>query len=289
MRKITLEELKSFNPSKETLDFFTRNHMELFDFERIDEISCDYRGFKAWIKKRLNSEYKYDKHNRVISCMSPDKHLDEYSYDDNGNKALHISSDGKGKSYTYDAHNRLVFLKNAEGRTEEYSYDECNNIISAKINDRHTLHYTYDKNNNKLSCENDMSKQRVEYTYDENNNKISCKDPWGVSAIMEYDKDNRMVSCKHSDKHTEEYTYDENNNVISINTHDGKITEYKITYADGTIKDIVETVVNIEGDLRWENNESRIKEIENILYTKNKEIHYLTKELNKLLETYPQV
>jgi len=84
MRKVTLEEFKSWNPTEELLEFFIINNFDNFDFDMIDNIGMDDGWYIRDLSELSKVKRKFDVHGKIIREEYPDmvflNHYDKHGY-----------------------------------------------------------------------------------------------------------------------------------------------------------------------------------------------------------------
>ncbi|MGE5474544.1 MAG: S8 family serine peptidase [Ignavibacteriales bacterium] len=198
------------------------------------------------------TQYSYDKNNRLISTQDAEGHITSQAYDNAGN--IKSKTDGRGKTsnYGYNELNRLVSVTNASSETTTYTYDLNNNMLTQKDGKNNISYYEYNCVNKLIgridaggrtgtegSYEYNSAKTET-YTYFADGSLATKVDRNGKTTNYTYDSHGKMLS-ESIGTLSVTYTYDNNGNQLTMTDSTGTTTrEY-----DELNRTISKTVPNI--------------------------------------------
>ena len=177
------------------------------------------------------TNYKYDKMDRITRVIGRDGMATVYTYDENGNRETATFANGVVVTYAYDTLNRLLVQKTVDSTGEliaQYKYTLGKNGERTKASEKSstgTAETTYEYDGaGRLTGEQTVSVDAdgkettagYAYKYDEAGNRISktVKGDTTITTEYTYNSRNQLVSEKTNGQETI-YTYDANGNLLN--------------------------------------------------------------------------
>ncbi|MCO1604046.1 DNRLRE domain-containing protein [Desulfosporosinus nitroreducens] len=171
------------------------------------------------------TDYSYDKIERLTSVSLPTAEEVTYVYDQLGRKSKLIYPDGKYVKYTYDALDRITSATDWEGQKTLYSYDANGRRIETVLPNGAKVSYSYDENDQLIKLENKGSDDSIissfEYGYDQAGNitqEIQTQTGSVYTRTYTYDAADEVIGfTEQSDQElkTYSYTYDKTGNRLT--------------------------------------------------------------------------
>ena len=163
------------------------------------------------------TQYFYDKMNRVTEIISADGKRVQYAYNESGLLSEITYADGKSVQYEYDLNDRLTKVVDRNGEETEYSYDALGRLLCTLRPNGTKTTYTYNIRGNLNTLEN----------LDEAGNVLS-------NFSYEYDEQGYITKeAQKSESQTvvRQYTYTDAGELLKFTEKEGmKSASYEYTY-----------------------------------------------------------
>ncbi|THF72581.1 RHS repeat-associated core domain-containing protein, partial [Cohnella fermenti] len=220
-RGLNLSEITDGNGHHTRYSYDSRNLLlEKKVVETDDRVAYTYdpNGNRAsMIDESGNTEYVYDKKDRLTRIVKDGTDQIVYTYDAVGNVETVTDKTGFVTRYTYDKASRMETVL-AAGKMTTYSYDKNGNRESIRYEGGVKETYAYDRTNRLLKLRNINSEgtllSEYSYTYDGAGRQTSKTDSYGKTSYS-YDNAGRIQKVEAPGK-TTVYTYDNNGNRESL-------------------------------------------------------------------------
>lgn len=150
---------------------------------KIEQVSLVYTSYGTTYP--VNTKWKYDRMNRVISQIDADRKETQYEYSWTGKRETIRKPDGKFISYAHDFLDR-------EDRLATLGAD---------------YYYTYDKLGRVIRIWDELTQEQMLRTYDARGNMLSETLKNGLTINRTYDSENRVTSLVYPDGSSVRYIY----------------------------------------------------------------------------------
>jgi len=215
------------------------DYVDIFDEKRVERVSTDLsdKSFSydvdnretietnLWNGKNLDTVYKFNESNDIVSILDPLCHGENWVYDEG--VITHFDKNQNVTIYTLDGRDNVCAITDALGYTVSYSYNSSNRITLFEDARSNLWIYNYNSLGRliKITAPSPLNYE-TRFKYGENNKMVAKMNAKGNTTQYRYDVYGNLFEIENPLEHISKCTYDKVGNILSKTDANGHITVY---------------------------------------------------------------